>query len=382
MKFIDSSAKTNWKFLPGVIILAVVTGIGLFTMLNYSWFPNQETPAGPGLEPAGLSSEYTEVTTKDLKKDSTAYHNQKIMVSGTYWWGSEADFEEDSFGESINEEPIIWLAIEKGNVIIENNPSNYASGAAGVAEVTVYGTFQANYFSPSSEGLPPTSLLPPRRRGSFWHLGLWKHRIVANKIVFGNTIDASIFQQKVAGLTNRLIYSSGEKISVTIRNDLKNSEGKDIWILVHCTVPFILQKQNGPEWEDYGSDPTKKCAVTAQQVEVSGQMTYQINLKQKYEHTYFQIEPGTYRFSFLYSLANPDLVGQRVQFFDAFSNEFTIVEKQAAQHNARIVGSYNSAGESSKVAVLGDVAIQQKEDRFYIYVADDRDDLQIIEVRR
>lgn len=297
-----------------------------------------------------LVQPYINVIVQDLKNNPFLYHNKKITTVGMYRWG----FEDSNFDEALPEKETldtynIWIKIDENKTKLQNRPENFDFdvqngklvyvGGEGSFQTTIYGTFHAH-----DPNVPLIKDSPAR--GNFGHLGGWKHEIVADKIVFEST--------EVRGVTDKTQYLVGEEleIAVTINNNLE----QDIWIFGRCGAPFILQKQETAGWEDHGPSPTILCtAPPSEMIQPYGEKVYGFPLKQTYEHTYFKIEPGRYRFQFLYSVVDPTRVGQRVQYLEAFSNEFTLGKKITSEFNARIVGSYTSPGESSQLAVKDNV---------------------------
>ncbi len=291
-----------------------------------------------------VGTHYRPTTMQELKGYPELYkvmpellHGHKVMVEGIYRWG----FEDSNFDETADsQEYNIWVEVNE-DTKLEGKPLNFHKAAfvggvkldakhEGTAKVIIYGTFQTG----KSEN-----------RIGYGHLGLWKHQIVVDKIVFESS------GQGVEAVTSKIAYSPNEEVVVEIKNNL----AKDIWVQGLCSVPFTLQQYNAGEWVNYGPDPTIDCIAAARNVKPGERFEYRINLAQVYGYKNFQIGSGRYRFLFRYSFANLNLVGQKTQLFDAFSNEFTIGGTQSFQFNARIVGSYASPGESSKVAILGNI---------------------------
>ncbi len=288
---------------------------------------------------------YRSTTIQELKEGPGLFHTRNVLVEGVYRWG----FEDSNFDETADsKEYNIWVEIDEEETELENRPDNFAymhkflernevltsQAGEGKAKITIYGIFYA--FDPNA----PMNEVPSR--GNFGHLGLWKHQIVADKIVFKSEVEA---------VTEKTRYSPDEEVTVEIKNNLD----KDIWIDGSCGLPFILQQYETGEWKSYEPYPYKKCSRVPYTIERFGETTRSFNLRNTYEYKDFMIKAGKYRFLFRYSFANLNLAGQKAQFFDAFSNEFTIGDTQSSQFNARIVGSYASPGESSKVAVKDNV---------------------------
>ncbi|MEK7521939.1 MAG: immunoglobulin-like domain-containing protein [Patescibacteria group bacterium] len=167
-------------------------------------------------QPVCQDSQCVEVfTVQVLKKSATNLHHRKVVVEGVYRWG----FEDSNFDETADsEEDNIWVEVNE-ETKLENKHMNFHKAAfggvtldakhEGTANVTIYGIFHA--YDPTISvdrirGDPPV-------RGNFGHLGLWKHQIVADKIVFETGISNGVIVT-----TDKTEYVRGESVMITLEN--------------------------------------------------------------------------------------------------------------------------------------------------------------------
>ncbi len=132
---------------------------------------------------------------------------------------------------------------------------------------------------------------------------------------------AEEFQGDVRILTDKKQYHLKEHVRVTIRND----SNKTIWLMPQCGAPFFLipKKEGGrEECEPY---PTKGCQAPPVKLERGQEAMYDLELRYVYTHP-CKIEPGLYKFRLPYSESDLTLVGQRVKYLEAFSNEFSLIQ--------------------------------------------------------
>ncbi len=114
-------------------------------------------------------------------------------------------------------------------------------------------------------------------------------------------------------------YSREEKVVVTI----KNISDKSVWIGRRCSslVNAILKK-NVEQWESQDAFPAKLCQGSFDEVKANSSIQQEVSFDW-FEHKYFRIETGTYKFQAAYSIVAP-IDGLEPRFFHVISDEFTV----------------------------------------------------------
>lgn len=129
---------------------------------------------------------------------------------------------------------------------------------------------------------------------------------------------------EIAGIimrTDSYIYSSSEQVNVTLINEGKS----DIWIKNYCPTALLLVPVKHNETDVFNmvvpnkNQKTECSVIAATQVALGDRINLSTSLD-----TYGAIEPGQYKFMIYYAIVDFTKVGQKVKFFEAFSNEFMI----------------------------------------------------------
>jgi hypothetical protein len=131
-------------------------------------------------------------------------------------------------------------------------------------------------------------------------------------------------ESTVSVATDKSVYALGETIPAMVTNNTESA----IWLSTACGMPITLLRKNGETWEPHGAYPTKRCAATAPSVESGETVSYVLDLENMYAHTFFKIEPGTYKVEVEHTIVDGKLWPvANFSFLKSQSEEFRIVQK-------------------------------------------------------
>ena len=119
---------------------------------------------------------------------------------------------------------------------------------------------------------------------------------------------------------NKDSFSRDEKVTVTI----KNVSNKSVWVRKACSsLATGILKKNAEEWQSYHANPVKLCESFYPEVK-SGETIQDKVSFDWFEHRYFKVEPGVYKFQLAYSIVTPNVEGSEPLFLNAYSEEFNV----------------------------------------------------------
>jgi len=115
--------------------------------------------------------------------------------------------------------------------------------------------------------------------------------------------------QSVIANTDKQVYGTNEKIVVSLKNEMSSAS-----YFGHCNyrIGFYIERKQNSAWNDAGN-----IAILCLAIYPSG--TLSLSASQSYSDTIQEIQAGTYRLKFPYSLQSNSNLSDSL-----FSNEFVV----------------------------------------------------------